>query len=235
MRLAVAATGILLTRYLAQINDAVYPVGAATVGALTGAFYATELVGSPLLGALGLTAATTALAALVLARLLEGLSAAATVPALLGRLGDATDGDAALRGRVSGLFEATTVLGTLVGVVAAAGLWVALGRGAFLAVAALYLVALGLFRPSPARSGRPGRASRTRGAPGGRRWRWSVVSGGCAVSCPAGFAPGRSPDCGSRMASTSCRYGGRKARGNISPGASRVTTPGSSPFCSSTP
>jgi len=192
VRLAGAATGILLTRYLARINDAVYPVGAATVGALTGAFYATELVGSPLLGALGdrrgwrallllgpllgavalgLTAATTALAALLLARLLEGLSAAATVPALLGRLGEATDGDAALRGRVLGLFEATTVLGTLAGVAAAAGLWVALGRGAFLAVAALYLVALGLFRPLPAALG-PGRA---REPDAGRSWRASLA------------------------------------------------------------
>jgi MFS family permease len=53
VRLAGAATGILLTRYLARIDDAVYPVGAATVGALTGAFYATELIGAPLLGALG--------------------------------------------------------------------------------------------------------------------------------------------------------------------------------------
>lgn len=168
LRLAGAATGILLIRYLARINDAVSPVGAGAVGALTGGFYAAELVASPLLGAvgdrrgwrgllllgpllgalaLGLTAATTALAVLLLARLLEGLSAAGAVPALLGHLGEATDGDAVLRGRVLSVFEATTALGTLIGVAAAAGLWVAFGRGAFLAVAALYLVALGLFLP----------------------------------------------------------------------------------------
>ncbi len=192
LRVAGAATGILLTRYLAYIDDAVYPVGAATVGALTGGFYATELVAAPLLGALGdrrgwrallllgpalgavalgLTAATTVLAALLLARLLEGLSAAAAVPAVLGRLGEATEGDAARRGRALSVFEATTALGTLVGVAAAAGLWVALGRGAFLAVAALYLVALGCFLPVSET-----RQSRRAGAPGGARsWRASLA------------------------------------------------------------
>ena len=192
LRAAAAATGILLTRYLAYIDDAVSPVGAATVGALTGGFYATELVAAPLLGALGdrrgwrallllgpalgavalgLTAATTALAALLFARLLEGLSAAAAVPAVLGRVAEVTEGDAARRGRALSLFEATTALGTLVGVAAAAGLWVALGRGAFLAVAALYLVALGLFLPV-----RDTRATRLGGDLGGPRpWRASLA------------------------------------------------------------
>jgi len=168
LRIAGAATGILLIRYLAHLNDTIAPIGAGAVGALTGGFYAAELVAAPLLGAvgdrrgwrgllllgpllgaiaLGLTAATTVLAVLLLTRLLEGLSAAGTVPALLGYLGEATDGDDALRGRVLGVFEATTALGTLIVAAAAGGLWGALGRAAFLAVAALYLVALGLFLP----------------------------------------------------------------------------------------
>jgi len=142
LRFAGAATGILLTRYLAHINDTGRPIGAGVVALLTAGFYATELVGSPLLGAvgdrrgrrallllgpllgalaLGLTAATTLLAVLLLTRLLEGLSAAAAVPAILGHLGEATDGDDALRGRALSVFEATTALGTLVGVAAAAG------------------------------------------------------------------------------------------------------------------
>ncbi len=168
LRFAGAATGILLTRYLAHINDTGRPIGAGVVALLTAGFYATELVGSPLLGAvgdrrgrrallllgpllgalaLGLTAATTLLAILLLTRLLEGLSAAAAVPAILGHLGEATDGDDALRGRALSVFEATTALGTLVGVAAAAGLWLVWGRGAFLVVAAIYLVAAGCFVP----------------------------------------------------------------------------------------
>ena len=192
LRVAGAATGILLTRYLAYINDEVSTVSAAAVGALTGGFYATELVAAPLFGALGdrrgwrvllllgpflgavalgLTAATTALAIVLFTRLLEGLSAAAAVPAILGWLGEATDGDAARRGRVLSLFEATTALGTLLGIAAGAGLWLTLGRGAFLAVAALYLVALGLFLP--VRDLRaPGRAGDRGGA---RSWRASLA------------------------------------------------------------
>jgi MFS family permease len=168
LRFAGAATGILLTRYLASSNDTGRPIGAGVVALLTAGFYATELVGSPLLGAvgdrrgwrallllgpllgalaLGLTAATTLLVVLLLARLLEGLSAAAAVPAILGHLGETTDGDDALRGRALSVFEATTALGTLVGVAAAAGLWLVWGRGAFLVVAAIYLVAAGCFVP----------------------------------------------------------------------------------------
>jgi len=168
MRFAGAATGILLIRYLAHINDTGRPIGAGVVALLTAGFYATELVGSPLLGAvgdrrgwrallllgpllgalaLGLTAATILPAVLLVTRLLEGLSAAAATPAILGHLGEATDGDDALRGRALSVFEATTALGTLVGVAAAAGLWLVFGRGAFLVVAASYLVAAGCFAP----------------------------------------------------------------------------------------
>ena len=187
LRFAGAATGILLIRYLAHINDTGRPIGAGVIALLTAGFYATELVGSPLLGAvgdrrgwrfllllgpllgalaLGLTAATTLIAVLLVTRLLEGLSAAASVPAILGHLGEATDGDDALRGRVLSIFEATTALGTLAGVAAAAGLWLACGRGAFLVVAAIYLVAAGCFAPI-----------RDSGAPrGAKSWRLSLAA-----------------------------------------------------------
>ena len=53
LRLAGAATGILLTRHLAHINDTGRPIGAVAVGALVAGNYAAELAGSPLLGAAG--------------------------------------------------------------------------------------------------------------------------------------------------------------------------------------
>ena len=168
LRIAGSATGILLTKYLAFINDEVAPLSAAVVGALTGAFYATELACAPLFGGLGdrrgwrgllllgpllgvmalsLTAATTLIAVLLVTRLLEGLSAAASAPAILGQLAEATAGDPLGRNRALGIFEASTALGTLVGLAAATGLWIGFGRGAFLVVAGLYMVALGLFLP----------------------------------------------------------------------------------------
>ena len=42
-----------MTRYLAHINDTGRPIGAGAVALLTAGFCATELVGSPLLGAVG--------------------------------------------------------------------------------------------------------------------------------------------------------------------------------------
>ncbi|MDP9375181.1 MAG: hypothetical protein M3Q65_22570 [Chloroflexota bacterium] len=53
LRFAGTATGILLDRYLVYIHDTGRPIGAGVVALLTAGFYATELVGSPLLGAVG--------------------------------------------------------------------------------------------------------------------------------------------------------------------------------------
>lgn len=191
LRVAGPATGILLTvHYLPDINNRAYPVDAYAVGALTAAFYVTELGASPLLGALGdrhgrrllllagpliaalalgLTAASTLLAVLLLARLLEGLSTAATVPAVLGQLSDETDRDPALRGRVLSVFEVTTALGTLVAAAVTTRLWITFGRGSFLVVALAYLLAAALFLPARDRRARAGRPA------AGRPWRDSLA------------------------------------------------------------
>lgn len=192
MRIAGPVTGILLTvYYLPFINNSEYRISAFTVGALTAAFYLTELVFSPLLGALGdrrgrrvllvmgptiaavalgLTAVSTLLVVLLATRLLEGLSTAASVPAILGQLSDETDHDVALRGRVLSIFEVTTALGTLVATAITTRLWLVLGRDSFWLVALVYLLAAALFLPS-----RDRRAPGQRARASGRSWRDSVA------------------------------------------------------------
>ena len=61
------------------------------------------------------------------------------------------DGEVAVIGTAQSSADRGAVValedGTLVGVAAAAGLWLAFGRGAFLVVAAIYLVAAACFAP----------------------------------------------------------------------------------------
>ncbi len=166
LRAAGASTGLLLTLYLGWINRELYPISATTLGLLAGGYYLAEMVAAPAFGALGdrrgrrpllllgpalgfvavgLTGTTTLLAVLFLTRLLEGLAAAATTPALLGLLAARAGDDRALRGRMMSVFEAGTILGLTVGSVAGSLLWDSLGRMAFFAVAAVYLASLALF------------------------------------------------------------------------------------------
>jgi len=177
LRVAGAATGLMLTLYLGWINRELYPVSATTLGLLAGGYYLVEMVSAPVLGAqsdrrgrrpflmlgpaLGflavqLTGLTTALAVLFLTRLLEGVAGAATTPALLGHLSAETEGDQALRGRVMSLFEAGTALGLTLGSVAGSLLWDWLGRVGFFTVGLLYLGSLALFwRSKTTGGGRP--------------------------------------------------------------------------------
>lgn len=194
LRVSGPVTALLLTLYLADINEREYRIDAFAVGLLTGAFYVTELLGAPLLGAwgdrrgrrglllagpllaaaaLGITAATTAFAVLLLTRLLEGISTAATVPTILGQLSAETDGDAALRARVLSLFEVTTTLGALLGTAVGPFLWAPLGRWAFVVVALAYVLAAVLFLPTRDRPGSGARPPLT-GA-GHPTWRESLA------------------------------------------------------------
>ena len=166
LRLAGAATGLMLTLYLGWINRELYVVSATELGFLAGGYYLVEMVGAPFLGAqsdrrgrrpfmvlgpaLGLVAVeltglTTALAILFVTRLLEGFAGAATTPALLGYLSARTEGDPVLRGRVMSLFEAGTALGLTIGSVGGSLLWDALGRVGFFALGLFYLASLVLF------------------------------------------------------------------------------------------
>ncbi len=167
LRLANAATGIMLTLFLAHINKTEYEVSPLTVGLFSTAFYATELLLAPLMGAqsdrrgrrwflllgplLGLvavqlTAATTILWLLLITRLLEGLSSASSIPAILGFLSARTEHDRVLRGRVMALFEASTAIAIVGGSVVGTLLWGGVGRWAFVLLGIPYLISAFLFR-----------------------------------------------------------------------------------------
>jgi MFS family permease len=165
-RLAGAATGLMLTLYLAWINRELYPVSATTLGLLAGAYSLVEMVLAPTFGAMsdrrgarpfliigpsvGLLAVTaisgsTALALIFTGRLLEGVAGAAATPSILSRLAAVTDGDDANRGRAMGFFEAGTVLGLTLGSVIGSLAWESLGRAGFGVAAVLYVASLVLF------------------------------------------------------------------------------------------
>jgi len=75
------------------------------------------------------------------ARLLEGLGAAVSVPATLGFLSEITDGLPELRGRFMGFFELASALGIAAGAVFGPLLWERFHFVAFVVLAALYLLA----------------------------------------------------------------------------------------------
>jgi MFS family permease len=112
------------------------PISYTLGGIIIGAFFATELIGSPLFGAwsdrngrkifmllgplLGavavqITAMTTIVWVLIITRLLEGLSTATNAPATLGYIAEATSGSPKLRTRISGFFEIATIGGMALG------------------------------------------------------------------------------------------------------------------------
>jgi MFS family permease len=162
LRVAGAATGLLLGTYLRQV------VGAGTdlIGLLAAIFYVTELTLAPVFGALSdlrgrrpvlvlgpLAGAisvlvfplSSVLVVLAVGRLLEGLSTAAKVPGALGYLADATSGSgqatANLRGRVMGLYEISFLVGVVAGNFMGGFLWEQVGTMGFVVVSITYLVA----------------------------------------------------------------------------------------------
>src|SRR4051794_9040867 len=114
------------------------------VGVFAALFYATELVGSPLFGALSdrvghrrilligpgfgviaviVTALSRDFLVLGSTRLLEGASTAASVPSILGFIAFATAGSEIARGRAVARFEAATLAGLMGGFVIAGPLY----------------------------------------------------------------------------------------------------------------
>ena len=169
LRFSTGLTGALLVYYLAELDafGAGYEVTAFEVGLLTAAFYAAELVLSPFFGILSdrlgsrtvmqygpifgavavvMTALTTDLFVLGVTRWLEGAAAAASIPSILGYIALATSRDEALRGRIVARFEAATLAGLGLGLVAAGGLWELLDRNAFYLNAAFYGVSFLIYR-----------------------------------------------------------------------------------------
>ena len=177
LRFSTGLTGALLVYYLADLDRfgaaGVTPV---QVGLLTATFYLAELLLSPIFGMLSdrigsrpvmqfgpvfgavavvLTAVTTDLFLLGTTRWLEGAAAAASIPSILGYIALATSHDEGLRGRTVARFEAATLAGLGLGLVAAGGAWALLERNAFYVNAVLYGVSLLIYRYGVT-EGRPG-------------------------------------------------------------------------------
>lgn len=161
LRIAGSTSGILIGLYLATLSRGGIPLTAGLVGTLSAVSFAAELVASiPMgvasdalsarrlmtVGAIGGGIATILFAVsrspsiFFVSRLLEGVSAAAIVPALLAFLTDATEGDSARRARIMSFFELTLLVGLALGGVVAAQLFRTLHAGAFAVVSVLYLV-----------------------------------------------------------------------------------------------
>jgi MFS family permease len=172
LRVAGAMTAILLSSLLRQELNA----GPALIGVLYALFYVTELLLSPIFGALSdlrgrrlilvLGPLVGALALpiypvsalvglsfmgvviLAIGRLVEGVATAAKVPSALGYLADSTAGEgharAALRGRTMGMYEASFVVGLVVGQVIGGRLWDGFHVWGFFLVSFVYLIAVGM-------------------------------------------------------------------------------------------
>src|SRR5580692_7139242 len=113
LRLAAQTMSQMLQFYFARIDRDYFSLSHTVTGLVTASFFVTELLGSPILGAMSdrlgrkkfillgpllgavavqITAMTMAIWLLVVTRLLEGLSTASSVPATLGFITDATTG-----------------------------------------------------------------------------------------------------------------------------------------------
>jgi len=79
-------------------------------------------------------------------RLLEGAAAGASIPSILGYIAAASSDDEALRGRVVSRFEAATLAGLGLGVVAGPALFGAIGPIAFILNAGIYAISFAVYR-----------------------------------------------------------------------------------------
>jgi MFS family permease len=164
LRISGGASGILVGLYLSDLANRGTSVGAGLVGILGAVSFAAELLASLPMGMLSdaiaprslmtagalLGAVATQLFGVAgrtgmffMSRGVEGLGLAASGPALLAYLTDATDGMPALRARVMSFFELSFLAGLAVGGVAGSQLWRLLNKSAFAAVASGYVVAAG--------------------------------------------------------------------------------------------
>ncbi len=163
LRIAGAASGVLVGLHVADLANHRARVGVALVGTLGAVSYAAELIGALPLGVAAdyisrrvlmtggalLGAVATQLFAMsgnvyifFLSRALEGMAAAAIAPALLAHLTDITAGARPLRARVMSYFELSLLGGLGLGGLLAGQLWDRLQSTAFSIVAVVYLVAM---------------------------------------------------------------------------------------------
>jgi MFS family permease len=165
LRISGGASGILVGLYLADLANRGASVGAGLVGVLGAVSFAAELVASLPMGMLSdamapralmtagalLGAGATQLFGITgragiffVSRGVEGLGLAASGPALLAHLTDATDGNPPLRARAMSFFELSFLAGLAIGGVAGSQLWRLFHKSAFAAVASGYLIAAAL-------------------------------------------------------------------------------------------
>jgi len=165
LRTAGGTSGILIGLYLASLSNHGLHEGVALIGLLGAVGFAAELFASipmgiasdamqprqlmasgALLGAFAafLFPLTHSTPVFFVSRALEGLGAAAIVPALLANLADMTQGKPAIRVRAMSYFELTLLAGIALGGLVASQLFRVLGTAAFMAVAIAYLVCAAL-------------------------------------------------------------------------------------------
>ena len=176
LRIASGTSGILIGLYLASLNNHGAHLSAGLVGTLSAVSFAAELFASIPMGlasdamqprllmtagaivgavAVFLFAVSGSTSIFFVSRLLEGVGAAAIVPALLAYLTDSTDGRPSLRVKAMSYFELTLLAGLALGGILAGQLFRALHAGSFAVVAIVYLVcALALFLNISSRSAR---------------------------------------------------------------------------------
>jgi MFS family permease len=161
LRIASGANGILIGLYLAGLRNAGGKQNAGMVGILSAVSFAAELLASIPMGLasdamtprwlMTIGAAVGAIAALLFglthsslvffaSRTLEGLSAAAVVPALLAYLAVETEDSPTLRVKVMSFFELTLLTGLGLGGLVASQLFHVWGAGSFFAIGAIYLL-----------------------------------------------------------------------------------------------
>lgn len=159
--------GVMVGFYLRYLHDTgIQDATPLTVALFAVAFFATELVGAPIFGALSdrlgrkrfmilgplfgaaavqITAMTAALPLLLITRLLEGLSTASSLPATLSYISNATSHNLVARGRAVSLWEITTIGGLALGFRIGGTLWDGFGPEGFSGVAIVYLVSAAVF------------------------------------------------------------------------------------------
>jgi MFS family permease len=162
LRIAGGASGLLVGIYVADLANRGRTVDATLVGLLSAMSFGAELVGAVPMGVIAdavtpraLMSGGALIAALATAlfgmtddvrvffasRVLEGLAAAAAVPALLAHLVDATADDNSLRVRAMSYFELSLLAGLGLGGLLGSQLWRALASRAFMAIALVYVCA----------------------------------------------------------------------------------------------
>lgn len=169
MRLAAAATAVVVALYLARIDEFIRPVSALEVSLVVTISYTlielpispligawSDLRGSrpfllagPLVGGLGvlLIALSTAPGVLVLGRALGGIGAVLTTPLMLKQLTAYTVHDSGHRSRMMTFFELTALVGFIAGSAVGGLAFEKLDSGAFLFLAGVYAFSTPLLWP----------------------------------------------------------------------------------------